>query len=107
MTITITQKVIKFNKLFAIVTEYYTKKYKNGELEHGKYFDIISDIILNPTQVILYANQMLEEQEKVEKCIDKGECPNCGSVIEIESEELGYGFQIFGFSCTSCNWRSE
>lgn len=100
-------KVLKFNKLFNIVSDYYNSKRKRGLLKEGVYFDVISDIMLHPNSIILYANQMLEEQEKVERAIDNAECPHCGSVLEIESEEVGDRLQVFGFACTKCNWRSE
>lgn len=103
----LTQKIVKFNKLFGTVTDYYTDKWRNGELPHGKYFDIIADIILNPTQVILYANQMLEDIEKEEKAIDNAECPKCGSEIEIESEDVCDRYTILGFACSKCNWRAK
>ena len=77
-------------------------------MKEGEYFDVISEITLNKTSLILFANQIMEEQEKIEALIDRGICPHCHSSLTVKVYGIGYDDNPYEESeivCDSCNWK--
>jgi hypothetical protein len=91
-----------------IVRHYYTDKYHQGKLKAGQYFDVIADITLDPDSIILYANEMLTDQEAT---VDDGECPVCGGTIECITDSNGlkeHRFEeLVNIICLECDWSLE